>query len=98
LKSNLKQIVDEIIIHIENNGGLFSSWFIDISANPRQKLIDVHKVNTKTSLWIIREADNELNARNIKKYIITEFATDGGTKDEPGKYIYAYRKTAATNP
>lgn len=98
MEKSLKQIVDDIVKHIENSGGLFSSWYVDISPNPSEKLFSVHKVNKGNSLWIVKDTASERSARSIKKFIIAEFNTDGGTKDEAGKYIYAYRKTAATNP
>jgi hypothetical protein len=95
---SLKKIVDEIIEYIEKRGGNFQSWYVDVSADPERKLFNDHKVNAAKELWIVKETGNELNARNTVNFIITEFGTDGGTKDEAGKYIYAYRKTAATNP
>ena len=93
------EIKKEIKEFIERNNGGYSSWYVGISENPRERLFDDHNVDEKNG-WIYREASNSEIARRIEKYFIDELGTDGGAGggDVDAKYVYAYSKKADTNP
>lgn len=95
-----QQIHDEILAYIQKEGSQYSSWYIGIASNPRERLFSDHQVQEENSWWIFREAFSSQSARKVEKYIIENYGTDGGFGggDENTKYVYAYKKTNTTNP
>lgn len=95
-----QQIHDDIIAHIQKEGGAYNTWYVGIAANPRERLFTAHQVQEKDSWWIFREAINSQSARNVEKFIIDNYRTDGGSGggDVNTIYVYAYKKTNSTNP
>lgn len=91
----------EIISDIENYiGSNFSSWYIGIASDPKQRLFIDHNVKEKGSGggWIFREAKSSDEARDIEIYLIDKLGTkgDSGGGDNTTKYVYAYRITPTT--
>jgi len=95
-----QQIYDQIMEHIGKEGGSFSSWYVGIASDPKQRLFNDHQVPTENAWFIYREAFTADDARAVEKYILDNHHTDGGTGggDNTTKFVYAYKKTVHTNP
>ena len=95
-----EQIKKDVKDYIEGNGGKYSSWYVGIADNPRERLFDGHGVKEEGDLWIYRTAESSTEARRIEKYFVEQLGTDGGTGggDEKTKAVYAYLKNSHTSP
>lgn len=95
-----QQIIDDIKAYISKNGGSYRSWYVGISEQPRHRLFNDHNVNENDDWWIYRKATSTESARRIESHFINVPGTDGGVGggDWQAVYIYAYRKSARTNP
>ena len=93
LIDEIEDIIDEIEGHIENRGGAFSSWYVGIAADARDRLFNDHSVEEEADKWIIRKATSSSVARTVEKYFIEEKGTKGGPGggDENSKFVYAYK-------
>lgn len=94
-----QQILNEIIQYIHKEGYNYSSWYVGIASDPKDRLFNEHNVD-ENSWWIYRQAESSQSARNVEELIIKTYHTDGGTGggDHSTKYVYAYKKTSTTNP
>lgn len=95
-----EEIRAEIKGHIDRKGGPYSSWYVGIAEDARDRLFDGHGVDDKNDLWIFDTASSADAARRIEDYFVNELGTDGGTggggKDTDK--VYAYKKKSHTSP
>jgi len=98
--STQSQIQKEIKDYIDQVGGAYSSWYVGISENPRERLFNDHGVIEKTDRWIFRTASSSQIARSIEAYFVDTLGTDGGKGggDEDARSVYAYKKNSHTTP
>lgn len=96
---SVEQIIAEIKAYIGNRGGSYSSWYVGIASNPRQRLFNDHCVDEKSDAWIYREAVNADAARTAEDYFVNKLSTSGDTGggDYSTKFVYAYKKASHTN-
>ncbi len=92
-------IYNEIVAHINKQGGPRSSWYVGITQDVDQRLFGTHKVPREGHWYIYREANTAQAARNIEKALL-EWGCDGGTGggDSNAEFVYAYLMTAVTDP
>ena len=90
-------IIREIKERISKEGSGYPAWYVGIATDPEKRLFEDHNVD-KNGWWIYKEAENSDIAREIERYFIEIFGTDGGTGggDETTKFVYAYKKTSLT--
>jgi len=60
-----KEIIEEINAHIKKCGGVYSSWYVGIAANAKERLL-AHKVDKEA--YIYRTASSSQDARQIERY------------------------------
>jgi hypothetical protein len=95
-----KEIIADINSHIKEEGSGYRAWYCGITSDPKSRLFTEHNVSDKNAWWIYRQASSAQIAREIEDFFVNECGTDGGPGggDETSKYVYAYKKTASTNP
>jgi len=94
-----QEIFNEIIAHIRNQGGHFSSWYCGITEDIQTRLFGDHKVPRKNHWFIYRQCANNIAARNVENALIAEGCDGGpGGGDFDAIYVYAYLKNQITNP
>ena len=100
IKTEQEKIIEEIKTHMSGCGGYYSSWYVGISKDSRNRLFNEHAVNEKTDSWIYRIAASSDIARQIEEYFVYVLGTDGGPGggDKDARSVYAYRKNSHTNP
>lgn len=94
-----KQVYDEIIAHIEANGGEYSNWYCGITSDWASRLFDDHQVPLRVHPYMTRQCYNDDDARAVEGALL-KLGCDGapGGGDETSVYVYAYLKGAMTNP
>lgn len=95
-----EQIKTEIKNYMADSGGVYNSWYVGVSKNPKNRLFNDHKVDEKVDSWIYLRAFSSDAARNVEDYFVNTLGTDGdvGGGDEDADYVYAYKKNTHTNP
>jgi hypothetical protein len=95
-----EQIIAEISAHIEKESSGYSAWYCGITNDPNSRLFTEHNVPEKDAWWIHREAYSADDAREVEAYFVNQCGTDGGPGggDYTSRHVYAYKKTASTNP
>jgi hypothetical protein len=95
-----QQITTDISAHMKKGGGSYSSWYVGISKDPRDRLFSQHKVQEDGDWWIYRQAISGATARDVEEYFINTLKTDGGPGggDQTADYVYAYKKSSHTDP
>ena len=97
MKYTGKEIVSRIRFHVKKRGGTASSWFIGVSAEPRQTLFERHAVRKKGDYWILARARSSAVAEKVKLFLATKLGmTLVPESVEKADFVYAYRKTAPT--
>jgi len=91
-----KEIIDKFEDYMSKP---YSSWYVGISENPRNRLFKDHNVDEKNNRWTYNTASSSTIAREIEKYFL-DLGCDGGPGggDKDAKAVYAYKKTTNTNP
>ena len=94
-----QQVYDEIVAHINKQGGPYSSWYCGIAANWQSRLFDDHKVPRKDHWYVARQCYNNEAARSVEDALV-EAGCDGGPGggDASTVCVYAYLKGTMTNP
>ena len=93
-------IIDEIVDHINQEGGLFSTWYTGITSDIDSRLFGDHKVPRENHWYITRPAGSNQAARRIERALIDRYGTDGGPGggDTSSTIVYSYKKTIVTDP
>lgn len=92
-----QSIYDEMVAHIEKEGGLASTWYAGITGDIEQRLFSDHNVPKRDHWYIYREASSAKSARSIESALI-RYGCDGGSGggDDDSVCVYAYKKTGTT--
>lgn len=99
IAQDAQTIVNEIGAHIQNQGGVLSSWYVGITSNIEQRVFCDHKVPRKNHWRAHRKAVSSEAARSAEKALLNwgcDGGDGGGSSD--AVYVYAYLKAASTNP
>ncbi len=92
IKSDIKQWIRE-------HGGAYAAWYVGISKDPRHRLFDQHGVHEQNDWWIYRQAHSSTAARNVEAHFLSLGADGGpGGGEQDADHVYAYKKSAHTNP
>jgi hypothetical protein len=84
--------------HIQNRGGAYSSWYVGIASDVKQRLFTDHNVDEKNGQWAWAECENADAARDVEDYFVNTLGTKGGPGggDSTTKFVYAYKITSST--
>jgi len=100
MSNSSDKIISDIKDYIRNNGSVYSSWYVGIAKDPRDRLFNGHNVHQNGDAWIYREAESSQVARDVENYFINTLGTDGGPGggDWQSNNVYAYKKNSHTDP
>ena len=97
MTSTAVTVVQEIDAHIRKCGGGYSTWYVGIASDARDRLFNDHGVHEKGDAWIIRDAGSESEARRIEKYFLDRGCKGGGGGgDHTTHFVYAYKINSHT--
>ena len=99
MAKSAQKIYDEIVAHIEEQGGRPLSWYAGITEDIDERLFGDHNVPRKNHWYLYHEAGSARAARSVEKALL-EYGCDGGSGggDEDAVFTYAYKKTSITDP
>ena len=94
-----QQVLNEITAHIDEQGGAYSGWYCGITSDIESRLFGDHKVPRENSWHVYRTCPNDTDARAVETALV-ELGCDGesGGGDQTTVMVYAYLKTAVTDP
>ncbi|MGE4543281.1 MAG: hypothetical protein AB7D06_04125 [Pedobacter sp.] len=94
------RIVRNMRDFISRNGDDWANWYIGIAVDPSDRLVDDHKVDIGSDLWVCSEAFTPEEALLIKGRFVDEHGVDSDdARDEKqGRFVYAYKKAPHTKP
>ena len=95
-----KTIVGRIRGHMKRRGGANSAWVVGISERPRARLFTKHGVRRVGDFWILMHAETHAVARKVRLYLTRKLSLSRGSGpgDPKADFVYAYKKSANTNP
>jgi len=93
-----QQVIADIRAYIEQRGGAYRGWYVGIASDPRARLFRDHGVDEKDDMWIYRECESSVLAREVEELFVKVLGTDGGLGggDASTRCVYAYLKTTHT--
>ena len=99
-RANANTKISEIDVHIKKFGGIYNSWYVGISDDPKRRLFQEHLIIEDKDIWIWTRCQSSLSARLVEDYFVNRLVTDGGVGGGDGNstYVYAYRKTSTSRP
>ena len=99
MANTAQEAYDEILAHIQKQGGSFSGWYCGITENIKDRLFGDHNVPEKDHWYAFRECINSAATRSVEKALL-DLGCDGGPGggDDDAIYVYAYLKTSVTDP
>ena len=93
------KIIKEVEDYVNKCEGSFSSWYIGIAEDPRDRLFNEHNVSEKEGIWIYKTTSSSEIARNIEQHFLgLEMDGGSGGGDYLSKAVYCYKKIYSTNP
>jgi len=92
-----QEIINDIAAHFM--GKVYGYCYVGITSNIDDRLFGDHAVSRENDHWIYRTATSHTVAREVEQYFL-DAGMDGGSGggDETSKIVYAYVKSALTNP
>ena len=98
MSSRTKVIIDDIKSYIQKNGGDYNAWYIGISEDVQDIVLNILKINSH--FWMYKEAESPQIAREVVNYFLTTLGTDEsmGGGDSSGCIVYVCKKLVHTNP
>ncbi len=96
---NAEQIRDEILAYQRIQGGTSASWYVGITAEIEWRLFGEHHVPPANHWYICRQAASSTVAHEAEQALLALGFDGGHARDgEDGVFVYAYLKTAVTEP
>lgn len=97
MTSNKQEIIKDINNHFSDIA--YSNCYVGITSDVDSRLFGAHNVSTENGHWIYRTATSHTIVREVEQHLL-DAGMDGGTGggDEASKIVYAYKKSAGTNP
>jgi hypothetical protein len=95
----MDQAEKEIKAYIDKRRKPYSSWYVGIASDARKRLFEEHNVSEKDDYWTYRRCSSVGAARVVEEALL-KLGCDGalGGGDESTASVYAYLKSANTNP
>jgi hypothetical protein len=96
---NAQAIRDEILAYLRMQGGDSASWYIGIASEIERRLFGDHRVPPANHWYICRQASSSEAAQEAER-ALRALGFDGCPAGEGGEglFVYAYLKTALTEP
>ena len=92
-----QKIISDIKAYVSKNGGAYSSWYVGIASDPKDRLFNDHAVAEVGGAWIYSPCASSTIAREIEDCFIALGMKGGaGGGDNTSKYVYAYKITKDT--
>ena len=92
-----QEIIDDIASCFK--GRAYKNCYVGITLNVDDRLFGDHNVSREKSDWVYGTTSSDNVAREIEQHFLDQGMDGGpGGGDEGSRIVYAYKKTAITNP
>ena len=100
MAKDAQTILNEIVAHIDDEGGPKNTWYSGITNDIGERLHGAHGVPRENHWFITRRALSNADARAVENALIDQVGTDGGPGggDSSSVFVYSYKKAGFTNP
>lgn len=98
---SVQQIKYEILAYIKEFGGDFSDWYVGVSADPKNEMINQHSVDEEEDIWLYKQALTFKACNTIQNYFLEILNTDGElvtNANEDTDCVFLYKKSRRTIP
>ena len=98
---SVQQIKYEILAYIKEFGGDFSEWYVGVSGDPLNTMLDRHRVDKEADIWLYKQALTFRACRTVQRYFLERLRTDGASVssgEESEDCVYLYKKSERTSP
>jgi hypothetical protein len=86
-----KEAYENILAHINKQGGAYSNWYAGITSDWEKRLFTEHSVPREDYWWIARQCFTDTDARAVEKALIELGCIGGGGGgDKTSVFVYAY--------
>ena len=94
---SVEEIIEKITQQINRSGLPYSSWYVGIASEPKERLFTEHKVS-EDGTWAHVNAGSNEAAKSVQKYLVENLQTEGGSgsDDAAMTHVYAYAITSTT--
>ena len=95
MPSNREEIIAEIKAHIGRLGGGFGDWCVGTAKDPRSPFFESHRVAEMNDGLTYREAFTAASAQAVRDHLVNEcgLRLDLDDAPEPGRFVFAFKKT-----
>jgi hypothetical protein len=96
---NAQEIRDQILAYLRMQGGDSGSWYVGITCEIERRLFGDHRVPPANHWYICRQAASSEAAHEAERALLA-LGFDGrpAREGDHGVFVYAYLKTASTEP
>ncbi len=98
---SVQQIKFEIFQYIKEFESSFEDWYVGIASDPREQMFKIHYVDSKTDIWLYKQAISFLACKTVQKYFLENLKTDGVLVTNGGEdmdCVYLFKKSLKTSP
>jgi hypothetical protein len=98
---SVQQIKYDILLYMKEFGGGFEDWYVGISSDPLETLLEEHQVDRDKDPWLYKQALTFKAARTVHQYFLNILHSDGLPVNDGDKQmdcVYAYMKSERTKP
>jgi hypothetical protein len=94
------RIIREMQEFVCRHGDDWQNWYIGVAVDPSDRLVDDHKIDIGSDLWVCSEAFTPVEALLVRARFVDDHGADcDDTLDEKqGRFVYAYKKAPHTEP
>jgi len=82
--------------HLAAYGGSYSAWYVGVTADPNDRLINGHNADGHNNAARYWDAGSEQTARSIERFFIQKGVQGGTGGGDAPRYIYVYKMSQAT--
>ena len=91
---NADEIIAVMDTYLHLSEPIYKKWYVGITEDPYDRLIDYHQVQEKSDDYICCKASTRKIAGYVEKYFVKQQGADGNTgggKRATSHYVYAYK-------
>lgn len=92
------ELIGRMLQFMKEKGGLHINWYVGITNDAERRLYQEHRASADSCIWI--DAGSKERAEQIEAFFLSRLHADGhaGGGEADSTYVYAFKKSASTNP
>lgn len=91
-QAQTQTVASAIVVHIQRNGGQYSSWYVGISKDPNDRLLNGHNASSQRNAARYWDAGTADAARTVERLFLGQGCRGGwGGGDDSARYVYVYK-------